>query len=174
MINQKKQVRRVKLLISAAIFSQLMLLLFLAPILSATTASEEEHFQAGVAYYLQGETEAAIGELNKSLQIKPDYEKAKNLLAKISAPKIQSDKLFSLDLKNADLNDVLRLFAQEYGFNIVAGKEVTGSVTISLVNVPAEEAFQAILAVNGFGYEKVGNLMMVSTQTAGLSDSAMV
>jgi len=163
MINQKKQVKQTKLLISAAIFLQLMLLLFLAPVLSGATSSEEEHFQAGVAYYLKGETEAAIGELNKSLQIKPGYEKAKNLLARISAPKIQSDKLLSLDLKNADLNDVLRLFSQEYGFNIVAGKEVAGTVTISFVNVPVEEALQAILAVNGFGYKKVGNLMLVST-----------
>lgn len=162
---RKQQVKQTRLLISAALFLQLMLFLFLAPIISAATDSEEEHFRAGVAYYLKGETEAAIGELNKSLQINPDYEKARNLLAKISAPKIKSDNLFSLDLKDADLNDVLRLFAQEYGFNIVAGKEVTGTVTISLVNVPAEEALQAILGVNGFGYEKVGNLMLVSTLT---------
>ena len=171
MINQKKQVRQFysfvtpKLLISAALFLQLMLLLFLAPALSAAVSSEEEHFQAGVAYYLKGETEAAIGELNKSLQINPGYEKSRNLLARISAPKTQSDKLLSLDLKDADLTDVLRLFAQEYGFNIVAGKEVTGTVTISFVNIPAEEALQAILGINGFGYEKVGNLILVTTLT---------
>jgi len=41
-------------------------------------------------------------------------------------------------------------------------QEVAGTVTISFVNVPAEEALRSILAVNGFGYEKVGNLMLVS------------
>ena len=77
----------------------------------------------------------------------------------ITAP----EKLASMELKNVDISDVLALFSQEYKLDIVAGKEVTGNVTISLSSFPVEEALRAILAVNGFAYRKFGNLIMVST-----------
>ncbi|MFA7329018.1 MAG: secretin N-terminal domain-containing protein, partial [Candidatus Ratteibacteria bacterium] len=159
----------------------LVLLLFVPVLLLGEGAPPaEQHFQKGLKYYLNGENKAAVSELNQSLQINPSHEQAQALLALISgkqeisqaptevmAPAIKTEgaKLLSLELKNADLNDVLRLFAQEYGFNIVAGKEVAGTVTISFSNIPVEEALRAILAVNGFGYEKSGSLMLVSTLT---------
>lgn len=73
------------------------------------------------------------------------------------------EKLVNLDLRNVDIGDVLALFSKKYKFDIVAGKEVTGRVTISLSNAPVEEALRAILAVNGFGCIKSGNLIVVST-----------
>ncbi|MFH1902890.1 MAG: secretin and TonB N-terminal domain-containing protein [Candidatus Omnitrophota bacterium] len=69
----------------------------------------------------------------------------------------------SLDFKNADIRNVLRILAAQNNLNIIAGKEVEGTVTVHLSNVPLEDALRAILGVNGFGYEKVGNLTLVST-----------
>lgn len=86
----------------------------------------------------------------------------------------EEEKIFSADFKDADLRDVLRILSQESGLNIVAGQEVTGNVTISFSNVPVEEALRAILAVNGFGYKKVGNLWLVSTLTNLSSQSRIL
>ena len=48
----------------------------------------------------------------------------------------------TFDFKNADIRNVLRIFSHKTGINIVAGKEVTGSVTITLRDVPWEKALK--------------------------------
>ncbi|MCK4244209.1 MAG: SLBB domain-containing protein [Candidatus Omnitrophica bacterium] len=49
----------------------------------AAEAPEEKHFQRALRHYLKDEVNSAIYELNKSLLINPDYEKAKELLSAI-------------------------------------------------------------------------------------------
>ena len=51
----------------------------------------------------------------------------------------------TLDLVNADIHGVLRLFGQAGGINIVAGDDVSGTVTIQLTDVPWDQAFQVVL-----------------------------
>ena len=55
----------------------------------------------------------------------------------------------SLDLMNADIHGVLRLFGQFGRINIVAGDDVTGTVTIQLNEVPWDQAFQIVLLSQG-------------------------
>ncbi len=76
---------------------------------------------------------------------------------KVEAP----ERCLNLDLKNADLKDVLRLLSQEYGLNIVAGKDVEGMVTITFVDIPVREALKAILEVNGYTYRQEGAILKV-------------
>ncbi|MCK4244851.1 MAG: hypothetical protein KAX20_04420, partial [Candidatus Omnitrophica bacterium] len=76
---------------------------------------------------------------------------------KVEAP----ERCLSLDLKNGDLKDVLRLLSQEYGLNIVAGKDVEGMVTITFVDIPVREALKAILEVNGYTYRQEGAILKV-------------
>ena len=67
----------------------------------------------------------------------------------------------SLDLKDADVKDVLRTFAELAGVNIVIDPEVKGSVTVRLHDVPWEQALDVILRVNGLGYVLEGNVLRV-------------
>ena len=72
----------------------------------------------------------------------------------------------TLDFKDADIQNVLRVLAYKSGVNIVAGKEVIGTVTIRLVDVPWEQALEVILSTYGFAYERNGNIITVSTVDA--------
>jgi type IV pilus assembly protein PilQ len=67
----------------------------------------------------------------------------------------------SLDLKDADLKDVLRTFAELARLNIVIDPEVKGSVTVRLRDVPWDQALDVILQVNGLGYVLEGNVLRV-------------
>ncbi|MDD5073122.1 MAG: secretin and TonB N-terminal domain-containing protein [Candidatus Omnitrophica bacterium] len=72
----------------------------------------------------------------------------------------------TLDFKDADIQNVLRVLAYKSGVNIVTGKEVVGTVTIRLVDVPWEQALDVILNTYGFAYEREGNIITVSTVDA--------
>jgi type IV pilus assembly protein PilQ len=61
-------------------------------------------------------------------------------------------RLISLDIKNADLLDVLRLIAHKAGVNILPGPEVGGTVTVTLEDVPWETALKLILETQGYSY----------------------
>lgn len=70
----------------------------------------------------------------------------------------------TMDFKDADINTVLRLLSVKSGVNIVAGPEVTGTVTARLENVPWEEALEVVLRTYGYVYEKKGNIIRVTTR----------
>jgi type IV pilus assembly protein PilQ len=67
----------------------------------------------------------------------------------------------SLDLKDADLKDVLRTFATLARLNIAIDPEVKGSVTVRLHDVPWDQALDVILQINGLGYVLEGNVLRV-------------
>lgn len=69
----------------------------------------------------------------------------------------------TIDFKEADISNVLRILSFKSGANIVAGKEVAGTVSIRLVDVPWEKALETILKTYGFVYEREGNIIRVTT-----------
>ncbi|MBP7652478.1 AMIN domain-containing protein, partial [Candidatus Dependentiae bacterium] len=73
----------------------------------------------------------------------------------------KKDNLISLDLKEAELQNVLRLLSQSAGMNIIASSEITGKVTVSLKNTPLTKVLDSILKVNGYGYVIDGDLIKV-------------
>lgn len=79
-------------------------------------------------------------------------------------PSLVHSQTISLDFKDADIRNVLRILAKQNNLNIIAGKEVVGSVTVHLSKVTLENALHSILAINGFSYEKVGNIYLVSSE----------
>ena len=78
----------------------------------------------------------------------------------------ENDNTVTLDFKDADIQNVLRVLAYKSGVNIVAGKEVVGTVTIRLVDVPWDQALDVILSTYGFAYERQGNIITVATVDA--------
>jgi type IV pilus assembly protein PilQ len=76
---------------------------------------------------------------------------------------IPSGRRISMDLKDADIGNVLRMLAFETGMNIVAGPNVTGKVTVALRDVPWDEALRVILAAHGLSYRVEGSIIRVNT-----------
>ena len=52
---------------------------------------------------------------------------------------------FSINFKDADLVDVIRLLSEQHGLNLVLGEEVKGKITLRLKKVPLEKALDLIL-----------------------------
>jgi len=69
----------------------------------------------------------------------------------------------TLDIKGMDVLDVLKILSMKSGLNIVAGKNVTGRVTIFLKDVNVWDALQIVLVANNLAYEKQGNIINVMT-----------
>lgn len=67
----------------------------------------------------------------------------------------------SLDLKDADIRDVLLTFSKLARLNMVIDPDVRGSVTVRLENVPWDQALEVILKVNGLGYVLERNIVRV-------------
>ena len=75
---------------------------------------------------------------------------------------LEGEKI-TLDLKEADIRNVIRMLSHKGNVNIVAGEEVKGTVSLLLQNVGWEQALQTILDVSGYAYEREGNLIKVMT-----------
>ncbi len=69
----------------------------------------------------------------------------------------------TIDFKDADIQNVLRILSFKSGVNIVAGKDVTGQVTIHLTDVPWEKALDMVLKTYGYAYDRDGNIIRVTT-----------
>jgi len=83
----------------------------------------------------------------------------------------------SLELKDADIKDVLRTFAKITGLNVVVDPGVSGSVTVNLENVPWDQCLDIILRVNGLDYVVENNVLRVARiqqLTAEKSQQAML
>ena len=71
-------------------------------------------------------------------------------------------KTVSLDVQSTDVRDVLRLLAETGGVNILASGEVQGTITVRLVDVPWEQALDAVLKRTGLAQERQGNVIHVA------------
>jgi len=74
-----------------------------------------------------------------------------------------SGKTITLDVKDMEISDVIRMIADQSGMNIITSRNVKGLVTINLQSIPVERALDAILKVNNCGYVKEGNIIQVYT-----------
>ena len=76
--------------------------------------------------------------------------------------KVYYGEPMTLSLKDADIKDLLRSFAQLSGLNIIVQPGVSGTVTVEFVDVPWDQALEQILKINQLGYEIEGNVMRVA------------
>ena len=76
--------------------------------------------------------------------------------------KTYTGRRISLDFKDVEIDDVLRLIAEVSDLNIIAGDEVNGKVTIRLVDVPWDQALDVILLTRGLGFVRVGSVLRIA------------
>ncbi len=67
-----------------------------------------------------------------------------------------------LDLKDADIHNVLRLIADVGRVNIVTADNVSGTVTIRMRNVPWDQALDIVLQAKSLGMVRRGNMIRVA------------
>jgi type IV pilus assembly protein PilQ len=79
-----------------------------------------------------------------------------------TAEKVYYGEPMTITLKDADVKDVLRSFAQISGLNVVVNPGVSGTVTVELTNVPWDQALEQVLKINNLGYELEGNIMRIA------------
>lgn len=69
----------------------------------------------------------------------------------------------NLQMRDAPIVDVLRLIGEASGFNIVIADDVSGKITLSLSEVPWDQALDLVLHTMRLGAEKNNNVLRVLT-----------
>ena len=80
--------------------------------------------------------------------------------SQVSGPASAGNVTF--DFKEADINNVLKIISYKSGINIVTTPDVIGNVSVRLTDVPWEMALDVILKTYGFGYQRQGNIILVT------------
>lgn len=68
----------------------------------------------------------------------------------------------SLDFKDADVHNILRLIADVSGKNVIAAEDVKGKVTVRMLNVPWDQALDVILESLNLGKVSLNNIIRVA------------
>ena len=121
------------------------------------------------------------------IELKTDLPEAPRNIMVISWPKkedIKADRgpivpfkriepgFFSINFKDADLVDVIRLLSEQHELNLVLGEEVTGKITLRLTEVPLEKALDLILKANGYTWFIDDNILLVKEAEGDIKHSA--
>jgi type IV pilus assembly protein PilQ len=68
----------------------------------------------------------------------------------------------SLDFKDGDLIDLFRLMSEISGLNIIVNPGISGKVSLSVKEVPWDQALDLILKTQGLGYSVDGNVVRIA------------
>lgn len=94
------------------------------------------------------------------------------LKAKSIAPNSETIRTFDQILnrrgnvifRDTALAEVIYTLSQQWNINIVAGAEVSGTVSGTFRDAPLREILDSLLSVNGYGYRQNGNSLLVLKQ----------
>ncbi|MFA5092333.1 MAG: secretin N-terminal domain-containing protein [Candidatus Omnitrophota bacterium] len=76
---------------------------------------------------------------------------------------VSSDKI-SLDLKNVDIVELLRILSLKTGKTIVPGKDVSGRITVYLSNVAFDDVLDIIILTQGLALNRKDNVYYVMSE----------
>jgi type IV pilus assembly protein PilQ len=71
-------------------------------------------------------------------------------------------RLISLDLQDTEIDNALRIIAEVSNLNIIASDDVTGKVTLRLIDVPWDQALDVILKTNNLDKVQEGNVVRIA------------
>lgn len=86
----------------------------------------------------------------------------------LSGPKKYVGKRISINVRKIPVVDVLNMIAETSGFNIIADQAVENlpPITLSLTNIPWDQALDTIMKIAKLSAEKSANILIVKTQEA--------
>lgn len=71
-------------------------------------------------------------------------------------------KPISLQVKNADVRDLINFLAEESGANVVMSDDVNGTLSLKLRKVPWDQALVTVMRMKDLGYIRQGNVLRIS------------
>ncbi len=81
-----------------------------------------------------------------------------------------ADSVVNLSLRDANIKQVLRMFADQAGMNIIFSPNLEEStVTMDLVNIPLSEALNLVVTTNNLFYDIEANTLIISKKDEALS-----
>jgi len=84
-----------------------------------------------------------------------------------------ADSIVNLSLREADIKQVLRMFADQAGMNVIFSPTVEGTVTMDLVDIALEKALNLVINVNNLAYDIQDNTLVVASSTEELQSVAV-
>ncbi|MBF0379673.1 MAG: type IV pilus secretin PilQ [Magnetococcales bacterium] len=108
--------------------------------------------------------------MNKAASRHEVLEKGGEILVRIHPAPVDNDEndspftgsKISLDFKDIDVQNALRIIAEVSDLNIILSDTVSGTITMRLVDVPWDHALELILEAKGLGRVKQGNVLRVA------------
>lgn len=84
----------------------------------------------------------------------------------VASPESQGRKAYTgrrvtLEFSDADIRKIFQLIAEVSNLNFIVGDDVTGTITLKLVNVPWDQALDVILDNKGLGMQRDGNIVQI-------------
>ena len=71
----------------------------------------------------------------------------------------------SIDLQNASVEQVLRLISEISGYNLIIDDDITGNISLKLVDIPWDQALDLVLLQKNLGMVIKGNIMRIASTT---------
>lgn len=78
-----------------------------------------------------------------------------------------ANSIVNLSLRDADVTQVLRMFADQAGMNIIFAQDVQGTVTMDLVDVTLQKALNLVIVTNKLKYSIQGNTLVIMATAEG-------
>ncbi|HET6421634.1 MAG TPA: type IV pilus secretin PilQ [Geobacteraceae bacterium] len=75
--------------------------------------------------------------------------------------KVYTGQRVTLEFADADIRKIFQLIAEVSNLNFLLGDDVTGTISIKLVNVPWDQALDVILETKGLGMKREGNIVVI-------------
>lgn len=77
--------------------------------------------------------------------------------------------LVSIVVRDAPLNEILGVLAEQQGLNIITAEDITAKVSVTIHRAPFDEALANILSVAGYACLQQGDFLLVTSVTSGSS-----
>ena len=98
-------------------------------------------------------SETTIKKLQESASIPPGTRK------------LYTGRRVTLEFVDADIRKIFQLIAEVSNLNILLGDDISGTITLKLVNVPWDQALDVILESKGLAMRSDGNIVLVKPQS---------
>ena len=122
-----------------------------------------------VAYDVDGASTEAWRTITRSSGLVTHAEVAAAAIAasasgngSINAQSSDKEKFISMNLIDADIQQVITILSEKTGINFIGDSTLKGNITIHLKDVELTQALNLILISNGYNYQRIGDTIFVA------------
>jgi len=141
-----------------------------APKIAVAAAPPQNSLDSDMAEVKPG---AAKSKTDRSMEDAFQLEKASQPASRQG--KAYSGRKVTLEFSDADIRKIFQLLAEVSNQNFLVSDDVSGTISLKLVNVPWDQALDVILENKGLGMQREGNIVQIrpKTKMKSLDDEAI-